>query len=106
MLQHFTKENFASEVIEASKTQPVLVDFFAPWCGPCQVQGPIVEDLAKDMEGKAVVGKLDTDQALEIARQYGIMSIPTIIVFRNGEPAERFVGVQEKADLANILTKK
>lgn len=105
MLQHFTKDNFMTDVVEASKTQPVLVDFFAPWCGPCQVQGPIVEELAKDMEGKAVVGKLDTDQSLEIARQYSIMSIPTIIIFRNGEPAERFVGVQEKQALADLLTK-
>jgi len=105
MIKHFTKDTFAAEVIEASKTNPVLVDFFAPWCGPCQAQGPIVEDLAKDMEGKAGVGKINTDEEMEIARQYGIMSIPTIIIFRNGEPAERFVGVQEKAALADILTK-
>jgi len=104
MIKHFTNDNFSTEVLEASKTTPVLVDFFATWCGPCQVQGPIVDDLAKDMEGKAIVGKLDTDQAIEVARQYGIMSIPTIIIFRNGEPAERFTGVQEKEFLANALT--
>lgn len=105
MIKHFTKDNFSTEVLEASKTQPVLVDFFATWCGPCQAQGPIIEELAKDMEGKAVVGKIDTDQNLELARQYGIMSIPTIIIFRDGQPAERLVGVQQKLDLANMLTK-
>ncbi len=105
MAHQFTKESFSSEVIEASKTQPVLVDFFATWCGPCQAQGPIVDEVATDFAGKAVVGKLDTDQAIEIARQYGVMSIPTLIVFRNGEPAERFTGVQEKEILAEAITK-
>ncbi len=105
MSTQFTKENFASEVLEVSKSKPVLFDFFAPWCGPCQAQAPIVDEVAHDMEGKAIVGKLDTDQAIEIARQYGVMSIPTLIVFKNGEPAERFTGVQEKETLSDALTK-
>lgn len=105
MLQHFTKDSFNTDVLEASKTKPVLVDFFATWCPPCQILGPIIEELANDIGDKAVVGKFDTDQGVEIARQYGIMSIPTIIVFRNGEAAERFVGVQEKADLMALLNK-
>jgi thioredoxin len=105
MEKQFTKDNFASEVIEASKTQPVLVDFFATWCGPCQVQGPIVEELAGEYAGKAAIGKLDADQAMDIARSYGVMSIPTLIVFKNGEPAERFTGVQERETLNDAITK-
>lgn len=105
MAQQFTKDTFAADVLEASKTQPVLVDFFATWCGPCQAQAPIVDEVAKLMEGKAVVGKLDTDQAIEVARQYGVMSIPTLIVFKNGEPAERFTGVQEREVLTEAITK-
>ncbi len=105
MAHQFTKDSFAAEVIEASKTQPVLVDFFATWCGPCQAQAPIVDEVASEFAGKAVVGKLDTDQAIEIARQYGVMSIPTLIIFKNGEPAERFTGVQEKETLAEAITK-
>lgn len=105
MAQQFTKDTFAADVLEASKTQPVLVDFFATWCGPCQAQAPIVDEVAKLMEGKAIVGKLDTDQAIEVARQYGVMSIPTLIVFKNGEPAERFTGVQEREVLTEAITK-
>ncbi len=105
MLQHFTTENWQTEVIEASKTKPVLVDFFATWCPPCQILGPVIEALANEIGDKAVVGKLDTDQSMELARQHNIMSIPTIIVFRNGEPAERLVGVQEKEALMTLLTK-
>jgi thioredoxin 1 len=105
MLQHFTNENWQTEVIEASKTKPVLVDFFATWCPPCQILGPVIEALANEVGDKAVVGKLDTDQSMELARQHNIMSIPTIIVFRNGEPAERLVGVQEKETLMTLLTK-
>ena len=101
----FTKDNFVTEVIEASKTKPVLVDFFAPWCGPCQIQAPIVEALAEELGDKVVIGSLDTDQALEIAKQYGVMSIPTIIIFRNGEAVEKFVGVQEKDFFKEILAK-
>jgi len=101
----FTKDNFATEVIEASKTKPVLVDFFAVWCGPCQIQAPIIEELAGEINDKAVIGSIDTDQALEIARQYGVMSIPTIIIFKNGEAVEKFVGVQEKDFLKEILAK-
>jgi len=101
----FTKDNFQTEVIEASKSKPVLVDFFATWCGPCQVQGPIVEEVASMIADKAVVGKMDTDQSIEIARQYGIMSIPTLIVFKNGEAAERFTGVQERETLLDAINK-
>ncbi len=105
MTKHFTSENFAADVLEASKTQPVLVDFYADWCGPCQVQSPIVDELATEYDGKAAIGKLDTEAAMDIAKQYGVMSIPTIIIFRNAEPAERMVGVQEKEILVESLMK-
>lgn len=105
MAQQFTKDSFATDVIEASKTKPVLVDFFATWCGPCQAQAPIIDEISSDFEGKAVVGKLDTDQAIEVARQFGVMSIPTLIIFKNGQPTERFTGVQEKDILAEALNK-
>jgi len=105
MPKHLTKENFAAEVLEASKTKPVLVDFHAEWCGPCQIQAPIVEDTATAFEGKAIVGELDADQAMEIAREYGVMSIPTLLIFKNGEMVEKFVGVQEQETLSAGLTK-
>ena len=80
----FTNENFEKEAIEASKEKPVLVDFFASWCGPCKMQGPIVDELESEIADKAVVGKLNTETAQDIAGKYGVMSIPTLIVFRNG----------------------
>ena len=99
----FTAANFQTEAIEASKTKPVLVDFFATWCGPCQTQGPIVEQVAEVMGDKAVVGKLDVDEAGEISGGFGVMSIPTIIILQNGVEVKRFVGVQDKADLVAEL---
>jgi len=105
MAQEFTQENFNSEVIEASKNKPVLVDFFASWCGPCQIQGPIVDEVSDEVAEKAVIGKLNTENAMEIANQFGIMSIPTVIIFRNGQPVERFTGIQEKETLLQSLNK-
>lgn len=104
MTQEFTQDNFAAGVIEASKAKPVLVDFYASWCGPCQIQAPIVDEISENLADKAIVGKLNTENAMDIARQFGIMSIPTLIVFRNGQPAERFTGVQEKETLVASLT--
>lgn len=105
MSQEFTQENFAASVIDASNTKPVLVDFYASWCGPCQIQAPIVDEISEALADKAVVGKLNTENAMDIARQYGIMSIPTLLIFRNGQPAERFTGVQEKETLMESLAK-
>jgi thioredoxin 1 len=86
-------------------TQPVLVDFWAVWCGPCQMQGPIVEEVAKQMDGKAMVGKLNVDENPVISQKYGIMSIPTLIIFKGGQPVKQFVGVQSKDTLVSELNK-
>lgn len=105
MAKHFTDDNFQTDVIEASKTQPVLVDFFAEWCGPCKMIAPIIEELATDMEGKAVVGKLDTEAAQKTAGEYNVMSIPTILIFKDGEVKETLMGAQPKESLAEALNK-
>jgi len=105
MAKEFTDENFAAEVLEASKTKPVLVDFFAAWCGPCKIQGPIVEELAGEIGDKAVVGKLDTEANQQTAAQFGIMSIPTVMVFKDGKPVETMVGLQPKDGLNSVLAK-
>lgn len=105
MTQEFTQDNFNQAVLEASKEKPVLVDFFASWCGPCQIQGPIVDDVAEAVAEKVVVGKLNTENAMDITKQYGIMSIPTVMIFKDGNPAERFTGVQDKETLMASLEK-
>lgn len=99
----FTDQNFEAEVIKNDK--PTLVDFWAPWCGPCQMMGPIIEELAKDLEGKVKVGKLNVDENPVTAQNFTVMSIPTIIVFKDGEIAKKFVGVQAKESLKEELEK-
>lgn len=99
----FTDANFDAEVLKADK--PVLVDFWAVWCGPCQMQGPIVEEVAKAMEGKAKVGKVNVDENPKTAGTYGIMSIPTLIIFNAGKPIKQLVGVQSKETLVGELQK-
>lgn len=98
-----TDQNFDSEVLKSDK--PVLVDFWAVWCGPCQMQGPIVEDVAKVMAGKAVVGKLNVDENPRMAQKYMVMSIPTLIIFKNGTVVKQLVGVQSKEVLLSELNK-
>lgn len=99
----FTDSNFESEALVGD--MPVLVDFFAVWCGPCRMQGPIVEELAKDFEGKAKIGKLNVDENPQTAQKYGVMSIPTIIIFKGGQAVQTLIGVQTKDGLAQELNK-
>jgi thioredoxin 1 len=100
-----TDANFQSEVLEASKAKPVLVDFYADWCTPCQIQGPIVEEVSNEVGDSAVVGKLNTEEAMNVAQKYNIMSIPTLLVFKDGQIAESFIGVQSKDILVKTLKK-
>ena len=97
----FTDANFDSDVLGAS--EPVLVDFWATWCGPCRQIAPMIEELAAENEGSVKVGKVDVDQNRDAAMKYGVMNIPTLILFKNGEPVERFQGVQPKAKLQEAI---
>ena len=95
--------DFATKVIEKSKTKPILVDFWAAWCGPCQMLGPVIDELAVDYAGRAKVGKVDVDNEKELAKRFRVMSIPTVILFDNGEEVNRFIGVKEKEEYAAAL---
>jgi len=95
--------NFESEVLKSEL--PVLVDFYADWCGPCKMQGPIIEELAQEVEGKAKVGKLNIDMNTATAEKYGVMSIPTIIIFKGGAAKKTLVGLQGKDGLKAELEK-
>lgn len=94
-------DNFEKMVIDSQ--EPVVVDFFATWCGPCKMMGPIVEQVEEELSGKAAFGKLDIDQSMDIAGKYGVMSIPTFIVFKEGKPAATHVGGMSKADLKAFI---
>ncbi len=95
---HLDTKNFNSEVLNESKL-PVLVDFWAEWCGPCRMIAPVIDDLAKDLDGKLKVGKVNIDEAGELAAQYNVLSIPTLLVFKNGQVVNQMVGAMSKDQL-------
>jgi thioredoxin 1 len=101
-VRSFTDENFRTEVVETSKTKPVLVDFYASWCVPCYMLEPILEEVAKDLKGKAVIGKVDTDRNM-ISRRFGVQRVPTIFIIRNGEVKDAISGVPTKKRLIEML---
>ena len=100
----FDDDNFESEVLQADV--PVLVDFWAEWCGPCLMLAPVIDDLADGYSGKVKIGKLDIDKSPQIAARFGVQNIPTVVLFQNGEVAERIVGAKPKKEYESILNAK
>jgi thioredoxin 1 len=101
MAKQFTDSNFESDVLKSDK--PVLVDFWAEWCGPCRMIGPIVDELYKEYDGKAEIGKLNVDENPEVAAKYGVRSIPTLLIFKDGQLVDKQVGVVPKSALVKKL---
>lgn len=96
-----TTDNFEDEVIKSD--MPVLVDFWAVWCGPCKMVSPLIDELADDFSGKAKVGKINVDEQMALAEKFKVMTIPTVMVFKNGEIVEKAVGARSKSDYAQML---
>lgn len=102
-MTNYDQTNFKKEVLESK--MPVLVDFWAPWCGPCKMVAPVVEEIAAQYSGKIIVGKINVDDNQELASEYGVMSIPTICLFKNGTPAFKLVGFRQKKEIAAEIDK-
>lgn len=97
----FTDQNFETEVLKSES--PVVVDFWAPWCGPCRIVSPIIEDLAKEYDGKVKVGKLNVDDNPHMAGHYGVMSIPSVIFFKKGQAVKTMIGAQAKENYKKTI---
>ncbi len=100
-VKNITKNNFQQEVLNSDV--PVLLDFWAPWCGPCRMVGPVVEALSDDVTGKAVVGKVNVDEEIELAQSFQVMSIPTLVVLKGGKVANKVVGFRDINELKGLL---
>jgi thioredoxin 1 len=96
-MQTLTQENFTTEVLQSA--QPVLVDFWAEWCGPCKMLAPVLDELAQEYDGRVRIGKVNIDEHQGLAAQYGIRSIPTLLLFKQGQVADQIVGLRSKRDL-------
>ena len=101
MALEFTDKNFEELVLKSDK--PVLVDFWATWCGPCRAIAPVIDELHEELSGKALIGKVNVDENSEIPSKYGVRNIPTLLFFKNGEVVDKAVGNQQKAKLLEIL---
>lgn len=101
MAMKLDSSNFDS--VLATKNTPVMVDFWATWCGPCRMVAPVIEQVAEEYEGRAIVGKVDVDECGELAMRYGVMSIPTVMVFVNGQPVAKQIGAAPKTTYAAML---
>jgi len=97
MAMQFNDENFESEVLKSDKV--VLIDFWAPWCGPCQVMGPIIDDLAEELKDDFKIGKVNVDENQQISQKYNIMAIPALMIFKDGKVVKQMAGVQDKESL-------
>ena len=98
---NLTDQNFESEVLESDL--PVLVDFYADWCAPCQMAAPIIEELAQEYKGKIKIGKLNVEQGSQTSQKYGVMSIPTVIIFKNGKEVKKLIGFPGKEGYKKLL---
>jgi thioredoxin 1 len=100
---NLTQDNFAKEVLESST--PILVDFWAEWCGPCKMIAPVLDELAQEYHGRVRIGKVNIDNEQGLAAEYGVRAIPTLLLFQNGQVAEQIVGLKSKRDLKNTFDK-
>ena len=103
LIKDTTTQTFVKDVIEESKRQPVLIDFWAEWCGPCKAIAPVLDELGAELDGRMTIAKVNVDESPELAQEFGIRSIPTLLVFKNGEVADKMVGSLSKTQLQEKL---